>query len=205
MIKEKCKFWEKFSAFLGEIFSHLPIKPNTYSVATVIPAFLGVPAVIAGHYILATVLFGLSGLLDIIDGAVARATKKTSHYGAFLDGSLDRFVDFALIFSYFWIPLHTPLMGKTMWIALAVFVALMPSFEVAYANHRRAVDDPEEKKIWRILNRGEMYPLMLAVIFLANFSYMAASLMFVFWVSLSVVTTVQTIWVALCLAAKAQK
>lgn len=202
MIKEKCQFWEKFSTTLGLLFAKLPIKPNAYSVMTVIPAFLAVPAVMYQHYILAVVLFSLSGLLDIIDGAVARATKNTSHYGAFLDGSLDRFVDFAVIFSYFWLPLDTPFLSKAMWIALAVFVALMPSFEVAYANHRRAVDDPDEKKIWRILNRGEMYPLMVLVILLANFSSVAASYVFVFWVCLSVVTTIQTIWVALSLAAK---
>lgn len=202
MIKEKCQFWEKLSAALGTVFAKLPITPNTYSVMTVIPAFLAVPAVFYHHYILAVVLFSLSGLLDIIDGAVARATESTSHYGAFLDGSLDRFVDFAVIFSYFGLPLDTPLLSKAMWIALAVFVALMPSFEVAYANHRRAVDDPDEKKIWRILNRGEMYPLMVMVILLSNFSYVAASYVFVFWVCLSVVTTIQTIWVALSLAAK---
>jgi len=202
MIKEKSKFWQKFSLSIGKLFSKLPITPNTYSVLTTVPAFLGLSAVIYQKYILATFLFGLSGLLDIVDGAVARATHKTSHYGAFLDGSLDRFVDFALIFSYFWVPLHTPLLSKAMWISIAVFVAIMPSFEVAYANHRQAVDDPHEKKVWRILNRGEMYPLMLAVIFFAIFNVTLASYIFVFWVLLSVITTIQTIWVALRLARK---
>lgn len=200
VIKEKSQSWEKISLEIGKVFAKLPLHPNTYSIATLIPAFLGVPAVIKHAYILATVLFSLAGFLDIIDGAVARNRNIATDYGAFLDGSLDRFVDFAVIFSYFWLPLQTPWMPSAMWIALAVFVALMPSFEVAYANHRRAVDDPDEKKIWRILNRGEMYPLMLTVVLCAGFNGILAGWLLVFWVGLSLITTVQTLVLALRLA-----
>lgn len=201
MIKEKWPFWEKISQAIGKMFAHLPFAPNTYSTATLILALAALPAVILSHYILAVVLFSLSGFLDIVDGTVARQTGKVSHYGAFLDGSLDRFVDFALIFSYFWLPLTTILLPPEMWICLAVFVALMPSFEVAYANHRRAVDDPEEKRIWRILNRGEMYPLMVAVILAANYSAEIAGGILIVWVVLSAITTLQTVYIALKLGA----
>ena len=40
----------------------------------------------------------------------------------------------------------------------------MPSFTVAYANHRGAVNDDNETLIWRIMNRGEMFILMMSII-----------------------------------------
>jgi archaetidylinositol phosphate synthase len=200
VIKEKCQGWQVISSNIGAVFSQLPFHPNVYSVLTLIPAFLAVPAVIYHHYYLATGLFLLAGFLDIVDGGVARQRGISSHFGAFLDGSLDRFVDFAVIFSYFWLPISPPLMTLSYWIALAVFVAIMPSFEVAYANHRCAVKDPHETKIWRILNRGEMYPLMLLVIFTAAFNPSVSGWILATWVSLSVLTTLQTLFLALYLS-----
>jgi len=149
-------------------------------------------------------LFISAGLFDVIDGAVARAGEKSSHYGAFLDGSLDRFVDFFVIFSYFKLAIITPYLSLGSWVALAVFCAIMPSFEVAYANHRKAVDDPNETKIWRILNRGEMYPLMLLVILVSIFQPIWAGYVLAFWVVLAAITTLQTLYLALHFAKKAQ-
>lgn len=203
VIKEKWKSWETISAKIGSWFSLFPMSPSFYSWATVVLAIVGFIAINMGHLVLAFVLFGVAGLLDIVDGAIARYRRVTSYRGAFLDGSLDRFVDFFLILSYFSIPLVTPWLKPGEWIAIAVFVALMPSFEVAYANHRKAVDDPEEKRIWRILNRGEMYPLMLAVPFSAIWSANVAGYLLVFWVSLAAITTCQTFFVALRLAKQA--
>jgi archaetidylinositol phosphate synthase len=200
VIKEKFHWWQIVSSNIGTVFSQLPLHPNVYSILTIVPAALGVPAVILQHYYLATILFIFAGLLDIIDGGVARKRGIVSHFGAFLDGSLDRFVDFAVIFSYFWLPISPPLMPLSLWIAVAVFVAIMPSFEVAYANHRRAVNDPDETKIWRILNRGEMYPLMILVILTAGFNLSLSGWILATWVFLSVLTTFQTFFLALYLS-----
>ncbi|QLH43711.1 MAG: CDP-alcohol phosphatidyltransferase family protein [Coxiellaceae bacterium] len=135
----------------------------------------------------------VAGLFDVVDGAVARHRRQTSHAGAFLDGSLDRFIDFFLIFGYFWLPIATPWLTLGQWIALAIFFAIMPSFEVAYANHRRAVHDPDEKIIWRILNRGEMYVLMLLIPILSIFSQRWSGYFLVVLVMLSAITTLQTL------------
>ncbi|NNM60300.1 MAG: hypothetical protein HKM04_10875 [Legionellales bacterium] len=200
MIKEKLPFWGVLSSQIGRLFSHLPFRPNTYTWLTVLVAIFALFAIIANKPNLGLGLFLLAGLLDIIDGGLARHLGIASASGAFLDGSLDRFVDFAVIFSYFWLPITTPWLSLGAWVAIAVFVAIMPSFEVAYANHRQAVDDPQEVKIWRILNRGEMYPLMLAVILASNFSAVAAGWILVFWVILAAITTFQTLFIALKLA-----
>ncbi len=193
MIKEKSKTWAKISASIGAAFSHFPLSPNFYTFITLPTAFLGMLALINQNITTGIVLFLLAGFFDIVDGALARHTNRTSSSGAFLDGSLDRFIDFMLIFSYFWLPIHTPWLTLGQWICLAIFFAIMPSFEVAYANHRRAVADPDEKIIWRILNRGEMYILMLLIPIITTRDPIWAGYLLVALVILSAITTLQTL------------
>lgn len=200
MIKEKFSVWGDISLCVGKSFAKLPFPPNFYTWLTFVIALIGLSAIILNSPVLGLILFIIAGLGDIIDGGLARHLGKTSAAGAFLDGSLDRFVDFAVIFSYFWLPLATPWMSLGQWVAIAVFVSILPSFEVAYANHRKAVDDPHETKIWRILNRGEMYPLMLLVILASFFSPIAAGWILAGWVILAAITTIQTLYLALKLA-----
>ena len=202
MIKEKSKVWAKISRGIGYAFAHLPFRPDHYTWLTLPIAFLGLVAIIYGHVIAGIVLFITAGFFDLVDGAVARHTNQASHSGAFLDGSLDRFIDFFLIFSYFWLPIHTPWQPVSHWISTAIFLAIMPSFEVAYANHRRAVPDAEEKIIWRILNRGEMYTLMLLVPFCAIWNANWAGYFLMALVILSAITTLQTLFSTLYHAKK---
>ena len=157
-------------------------------------AFIGLLVITQNWIVTGVFLFGLAGLLDIIDGALARHTNQVSHAGAFLDGSLDRFIDFFVIFSYFWMPITTPWLPLGHWICIAIFFAIMPSFEVAYANHRRAVIDPDEKIIWRILNRGEMYALMLLIPLITIHNSVWGGYLLVALVVLSIVTTLQTLF-----------
>lgn len=193
MIKEKSTTWALISTKLGMLFSKLPLHPNHYTLLTVPIAFVGLLAIISGYVIMGVILFIVAGVLDLVDGALARHTNQVSHAGAFLDGSLDRFIDFFLIFSYFWLPIHTLWFTLGEWISIAIFFAIMPSFIVAYANHRRAVADPEEKIIWRILNRGEMYVLMLLIPIVARSNAIWAGYLLITLVVLSIITTLQTI------------
>lgn len=203
MIKEKCMWWQRFSAQLGQRMLRLPISANAYTWLTLLLGVLGYVFIAQAYAITGLAFFILAGLFDVVDGAVARAGDNSSHYGAFLDGSLDRFVDFFVIFSYFKLAIITPYWSLGSWVTIAVFCAIMPSFEVAYANHRKAVDDPHETKIWRILNRGEMYPLMLLVIAVSIFQPIWAGYVLAFWVGLAAITTIQTVYLALHLAKKA--
>lgn len=193
MIKEKSKTWTLISRQLGRLFAKLPFSPNTYTWSVLPFALGGFFAFTKNHILIGTLLFLFAGIIDVIDGAVARETKQMSYRGAFLDGSLDRFVDFLLIFSYFWLPLHTPFLPATQWIGLVIFLAIMPTFEVAYANHRQAVKDPNEKIIWRLLNRGEMYIFMLAIPFFSKYSPILSSYLLIILAVFCFVTTVQTI------------
>lgn len=197
MIKEQSQTWKKASANIGVFFSRYSLSPNTYTWLTVPPAVLGFIAVVTGFIFTGVLLFILAGLLDLVDGAVARHRGQASGYGAFLDGSLDRIVDFFVIFSYIWLPLEVPGMSLGAWVALALYFAILPSFEVAYANHRQAIDDPTETLIWRILHRGEMYTLMMFIPTVAIFSPVWGGYLLIALVVLSIITTLQTFFATL--------
>jgi len=66
----------------------------------------------------------VSGLLDIVDGAVARATNRISKRGAFLDSTMDRVGETSIYFGI--------LLGNTTAPSL-VFLALAASLLVSYA------------------------------------------------------------------------
>lgn len=58
--------------------------------------------------IMALIVLWISGLFDVLDGTVARLIKRTSPGGALLDLILDRMVEAAMIFGFFyWMPEHT--------------------------------------------------------------------------------------------------
>jgi len=204
MIKEKSKTWALISKQLGGLFAKLPFSPNCYTWLT-IPTALAAMLFMINHAIgWSITLFIVAGILDLIDGALARHLEQTTYRGAFLDGSLDRFIDFMLIFSYFWLSIHTPWLPLGQWICLAIFFAIMPSCLVAYANHRQAVDDPHETVIWRILNRGEMYVLMLLIPFVSQYSAVWAGYLLVTFVVLSAITTLQALFMTLHLSGKTE-
>jgi archaetidylinositol phosphate synthase len=205
MIKEKSQTWAQISRNLGALFSRFPLTPDCYTWLTIPFALIGLLLIVYNFIWLGVIFYLIAGILDLVDGALARHLNRATSRGAFLDGSLDRFIDFIVIFSYFWLPITMPWMPLGQWLCMAIFFAIMPSFEVAYANHRQAVTDPEEKIIWRILNRGEMYFLMLLIPVFSVYSSVWAGYLLIALVVLSLITTLQTLWTTLSIAAKTEK
>mgnify|MGYP001773365912 CR=1 FL=1 len=185
---------DKISRPLGRIFSKIPLTPNQWTIISLIPAFIGFYFAMEKSIFLAFLFFAIAGICDGIDGAVARVKGNVTKFGAFLDGSLDRIVDFLLIFSFLFFDLESRfLIPIEYWIVTLAYFCLMPTFEVAYANHRQAVPDPEEKKIWRIMHRTEIYPMLLLAMLLAMFSKNACVSLLIITTILCIITTIQTI------------
>ncbi len=93
--------------------------------------------------VFATGQFRLGGLLllvtapfDMLDGALARATGKTSKFGAFLDSTLDRYSEAILFFGLLWHVMHDPANHQTLR-SLFLFAAVTGSLLVSY-NRARA-------------------------------------------------------------------
>jgi archaetidylinositol phosphate synthase len=194
MIKEKSKTWQKLSLYLGRFFStYSPFPAGFY---TIVSFFLALLAIFFSYYhahVSAIVLFLAAGLFDVVDGSVARAQNKATNLGAFIDGTIDRFVDFAILFSYFYFNITAVWLELSQLISIASFVVIMPSFIVAYANHRGAVEDDNETLIWRLMNRGEMLFIMIGILIFSLFSPTWAGYLLILLILLATITIIQTI------------
>lgn len=166
---------EAASVRIGMIFDGVGLTPNQWTVLAIVPAILGFFALIHGQLPISAAMFILSGLIDAIDGAVARVTGAVSNLGAFLDGVIDRYVEILLYFGLLFFlmnnPVPTILVPHYYWIALLIFGALMPTFIRSYADHRGVVTEPEDhKRMGGLLERAERLGFIFAGMILGYFN-----------------------------------
>jgi len=114
------------------VLSRSGIRPNALTCASLGLGIAAAYLIGTGRFRIGGALVLVSGLLDILDGALARFTKQTTKFGAILDSTADR-VSEAAIFC-----------GLLIWYVLegaalqtvATFVALIGSFLVSYIRAR---------------------------------------------------------------------
>lgn len=92
MISEKIGSWVRTRIlFIGRFLGNMGLTPNMLTVIGLL-LNIGVAAVIAFWDIrIGGILLLVASAFDMLDGAVARATGKTSKFGGFLDSTLDRY------------------------------------------------------------------------------------------------------------------
>lgn len=106
----------------GRIFIWLKMSPDTITILAFVVGVLSGLSLAMGHLIPGVVLLWLSGLLDVLDGTVARLIDKSSKVGAFMDLILDRMVEAAVILGFAYLfPDH-------MFAYLLFFVAVIFNF-----------------------------------------------------------------------------
>lgn len=86
-------------------------------------------AVAAGRFALGGWLFLFAGILDVMDGRIARLRKEANPAGAALDSVLDRYVDSAMLMGLAWYYRDT-------WVLLPVLMALLGTSLVPYVRAR---------------------------------------------------------------------
>jgi phosphatidylglycerophosphate synthase len=163
---------EKTDRLAGGL-ARLGLSPNTWTLLSLVPALLGLAALIMHQLAYGLVLFALSAFIDIVDGTVARATNQATDRGAFIDGVVDRYVELLL---YIGLLLYVGRgeflnLPNEAWFMVLMFGALMTSFVRAYADHRGIVTDPVElKRMGGLLERLERLMLLYAGMFLGLFN-----------------------------------
>lgn len=108
------------------------VRPNTISTAGFIGNLLAAALLFAGQFILGGILIWTAGILDMLDGRVARYTRQESVYGAIYDATLDRIGEIAV---YTGLGSNFILHGRYL-TALIVVIATAGSFLVSYVRAR---------------------------------------------------------------------
>ncbi|MGE3140808.1 MAG: CDP-alcohol phosphatidyltransferase family protein [Thermoleophilia bacterium] len=150
------------------------ITPNTVTVL----GFLGICGAawlaLERYWVLSSLLFIASGLVDSLDGLVARHQRRVTAFGAFLDSTLDRLAEGVILGA----------LGITFaqdgneWALAACFVALTASFLVSYARARaEGLGIPGSSG--GLMGRPERLVIVGAALFLGGLGDVTAVLMFV--------------------------
>jgi len=109
---------ERFSNRLGIFFAKFGT-PNFYTLLTLLTGFAAAYAIFLGEFILGIALVLLSGFFDLLDGAVARAIKGTTKWGAMADSVTDKVTEIAL---YLALALYSSVLSLGAMLAIAAFM-----------------------------------------------------------------------------------
>ncbi len=82
---------------VGSKLGKYGVKPNTITTISLMVSFLAAYAYVSKSPVIGAVGLGAAGLIDTLDGAVARATGSATRFGAVYDHVLDRYAEFAVL------------------------------------------------------------------------------------------------------------
>ncbi len=103
------------------------ITPNMLTISSLLLISMSGFILSQNHMIIGGMFVLLGGLLDGIDGELARITNRTSKLGAFLDSICDHSGDFALSLGLLWLYLSSKASTEVVLIFVALFGSMLGS------------------------------------------------------------------------------
>jgi archaetidylinositol phosphate synthase len=92
--------FEPMFNFLARILVRLKIKPNYITITAFAVGLLSAISIGFNRLLIALILLWISGLLDVLDGSVARIMGTSSALGAYMDLIFDRMVEAFIILGF---------------------------------------------------------------------------------------------------------
>jgi phosphatidylglycerophosphate synthase len=112
---------------------HPRVHPNALSVLGVAVSLVGAWAFAEGAFRAGALIVGVGGVFDLVDGVVARRQGRVTAFGGFLDSSLDRVVDMALLLGLIMHYASRGAAGLAWLAALALVATVLVSYTKARA------------------------------------------------------------------------
>lgn len=162
---------------LGGRLGELGVKPVDLTVTGLLLSVLAFLSSMKNSPLYYTVFVALSGLMDMLDGPVARATGKASPLGAFLDSFLDRVSDALLIVSLV-------NFGLDWWLVTSLLVA---SLLISYSRARAESLGVSLEGVG-LVERSERMILLAATAVLLAVNFAVGFTVFILFLALSVET-----------------
>ena len=131
----KAKFGDRLDGWIEAAFPLLvrhPVNPNLLTVTGTLISLGSATAFAFGHFGLGAWLILAGGLFDLVDGVIARHHGTATAFGAFLDSTMDRLSDMAILLG---VMLYFAGRGDAFTVLLAG-VALIAAVLTSYAKAR---------------------------------------------------------------------
>ncbi|MEM4589811.1 MAG: CDP-alcohol phosphatidyltransferase family protein [Candidatus Micrarchaeia archaeon] len=187
--KSENKTLKNIREWIGKNFSRFNISPNIWTIASLAVAIAAFLSIINRYFLFGAILIIISGLIDLIDGAVARKTKKVTKFGAFLDTVIDRYNEFLFIFPLVFIQWQPIVFDFQVWVFLFLFGSMITTYVKSAAAEKKL------KKELRggILERAERVGLYTVSLIIAEFNVTIFQYLIIILAILSNISAIQRI------------
>ncbi len=179
---------------VGRLFVKTSINPNVITLSSLGFALLAGYLISVSYVVEAAFFAFIAFVLDGFDGVIARAQKRATRFGAFLDGVVDRLVEMIILFSMLFLPWPDRNIALSSIVLLMSFGTFLTSFAKAYADHRGAVSRKDLSRMQCMLERIERTIL----IFISIIVYAASPVCSMYLLSVcaifSLVSFLQRVW-----------
>jgi CDP-diacylglycerol--glycerol-3-phosphate 3-phosphatidyltransferase len=130
--------WDRLVRPVGVLVARLGVTPDAVTYAGLLIQAGAAALIVQGRILAAGLVAILAALSDVLDGAVAKATARTSRFGAFLDSTTDRISDALLLVPIAWLYGVDPDLAvhDEPWVAAVTLAALVFGFLVSYSKAR---------------------------------------------------------------------
>lgn len=136
-----------------------------------------------GHIFAAGFIVLIAGFFDILDGALARHTNRTTRFGAILDSTLDRLSEAVLLLAILLLYARDQLVTQTLLAGIALLGSLLVSYirartEALGLKCRVGLFTRTERVVVLVLGlwlSHIAYALMIALVIIAVFSFITAA------------------------------
>lgn len=166
------KLRNKLDVFMGKLAlkiagSCIPVDPNAITISSLIILLVGLALLLlTGASVVFSLFILISGFMDVLDGAIARAMNKVSMKGAFLDSTIDKVNETIIAMALLYLGFDP--------IAVLLFLAL--SLLISYIRARAEALKLVISGIG-LMERAERLIGIVAILVINTFNHDVASLM----------------------------
>jgi len=162
MLSENRQKFSRVIMALGYFGTSTGISANGWTALGLLFGIISAYFIATGNIIAGAILLAVSGIVDVIDGAVAKMCKKATDWGALFDRTSDKYIEGFIIFA---LALVAPayVLPSMAWGFLAVWGSVMISSISTLGSSRAGRD------AYKLAGRAERIILMIFGLFLAGF------------------------------------
>jgi len=160
MLYKRRIYFDNLGRKIGKMFSKLSLSPNQWTVLSLVFTLVLFYFLINGNFLIATVIFAFTAFIDMVDGAVARETKKVTKVGGYLDSIIDRVIEFIIVLGLFLNKYPDFIIPIKIWLLFLLFGSFMSTYTRAAAF---------EKEVFKNLRGGVLEHTDRLIFFLIIF------------------------------------
>ena len=186
------KYSQRFLEPVANFISATKISPNAITIIGFLLMIIVAFVLAKGDFLLGGILITAFALFDALDGTLARMTKRTSRFGAFLDSTLDRYAEAIIYLGLF---IYYINQNQTLELIL-IYATVVGSLMVSYARARaEGIGVPLKEGVFTRFER--IFVLVVGLLFNWLFGWLTLAL----WLLaiLSNFTAVQRMYLVWCI------